>query len=196
MRELSVARERFTRISSAAFNVDNIDYIDIWGTNISVIEDNAFYSKKKSVWTFGYWTQWLDNDFILQLMDNHQLSGDSFAPKAFSNIHKPTKLYFGHDENVFDDDNSLTSITYLPEKTFLPFLQISDNNLVLLEGFPLDCNDCRNAWLKNNPNELKKVFTKIYIEINHYSLLRCPNNKKFDDEVNFNNCTTHLRTQP
>ena len=37
-----------------------------------------------------------------------------------------------------------TPITYLSEKTFLPFFKISDNNQLLLKGlhdFYLDCND-------------------------------------------------------
>ena len=189
LRGVYVAGEHFSRISSGAFNVDTIKGIFIWATNISVIEDNAFYSQKKSFWTFDFWTNWSQNDFSLYLKYNPLLSGDSFAQKAFSNINKPTKLYLGYFAS--NDDFSWKS-AYLPEKTFLPFLQISDKNQVLFQesdDFPLDCNDCRNAWLKNNPNELKKVLTKKDNKDESYSQLRCANNKKFDEEDNFNNCT-------
>ena len=117
-------------------------------------------------------------------MDNRLLSGDSFAEKAFSNIAKPTKLYLGHFAN--DDDYWKTPIKYLPEKTFLPFLQISDKNRLVLNGvdnYHLDCNDCRNAWLKNNPKELTKVSDAFFP-------LECGNKKKLDDKDNFQNCTT------
>ena len=87
---LYITNEQFSRISSNAFNVDNITVIEISSTNISVIEDNAFFSQKT-----------LDNNLILKLRKNPLLRGDSFTDKAFSNIHKPTEL-----------DRILTAMTF------------------------------------------------------------------------------------
>ena len=145
--------------------------ITFYWTNISMIEDNAFFTQKT-----------LNDDFVLNMLDNRLLSGDSFAEKAFSNIHKPTTLYLG--QFVGDTNYWNTPITYLPEKTFLPLLKISDKNQIQLQGenYHLDCNDCRNAWLKNNPKELKKVN-------DGFLALTCANKKKLDDEGNFKNCT-------
>ena len=172
---MDIKYDGFSRISSGAFNVDNFDRIEICGTNISVIEDNAFYSDNT-----------LDNDLILDLKDNRLLSGHSFAPKAFSNIRKPTKFYLADQYwNILLQ----TPITYLPEKTFLPFLQMSDNNRIELSEFHLDCNDCRNAWLKNNPNQLNKVMiVKNKLTDNDLPQSTC-NNEKLKDKDNFNNCT-------
>ena len=156
---LVVQNEKFSRISSGSFNVDNFEVIEFYWTNISVIEDNAFFSHTT-----------VDNDFMLNLMDNRLLSGDSFAEKAFSNIGKPTKLYLG--DYLGPNDYWKSSITYLPEKTFLPFLEISDKNRIVLNGvnYHLDCTDCRNAWLKNNTKELKKLS-------DGYSPVTCANKK-------------------
>ena len=168
---MAVESEKFSRIASGAFNVDNFFDIFISLTNISIIEDNAFYSEEAS-----------DNVLTLDLLGNRLLSGDSFADKAFSNIGKPTKLYLGN--LVGNNTYWKTPITYLPEKTFLPFLKISNENRIVLNkmDYHLDCNDCRNAWLKNNPNELKKVNDGS-------SPLICANKKKIDDGDNFQNCT-------
>ena len=138
-----------------------------------MIVDNAFFSQKTS-----------DNEFVLNQMDNPLLCSDSFADNAFSNINKLTKLYLRH--YVHYNDFWKSCIKYLPEKRFLPFLQISDINRLVLNGiddYHLDCNDCRNAWLKNNPKELKKVNEG-------YFALQCDkSNKKLDDNDNFKNCT-------
>ena len=89
------------------------------------------------------------------------------------------------------DNIETTRITYLPEKTFLPFLQMSDNNRIEDYGLHLECNDFRNTWLKNKPNELKNIRTADREK--HWTLhsleLRCANNKNFNKENNFSNCT-------
>ena len=173
LKRFEVRQQQFSRISSGAFNVDNIENIEFFWTNISVIEDNAFFTQKTS-----------DNGLVLNLMDNPLLCSETFADKAFSYIHKPNKLYLGH--YVPDNDYWKTCIKYLPEKTFLPFLQISDKNRLVLnwiDDYHLDCNDCRNAWLKNNPNELKKV------NEGYFALQYDKSNKKLDDNDNFKNCT-------
>ena len=163
--------EGFSRISSGAFNVDTFEIIDISWTNLSVIEDNAFVS-----------TNNFDNNFILKLINNPLLSSYSFTEKSFSNILKPTKLYLGH--HYYHRD---TLITYLPEKTFLPFLWVSPNNLIGLFGVNLDCNDCRNAWLKNHTMELKRIMRAV--RLTTLKPLTCANKRNFDDERNFNDCT-------
>jgi len=86
----------------------------------------------------------LNHEPLYITLSRSRLNDDSFEIDSLSNINKVSKR-----KEVWLD-LSENKITYLKEDVFLPFLMESRNNINLYNN-PLNCEDCRSAWLcKNN----------------------------------------------
>jgi len=72
------------------------------------------------------------------------------------------------------------NITFLNETVFLPFLQ-NENNTITITHNPLDCDDCRTAWICN------KLSAKIRNKLDQF--VQCKDGHSlFDCEKNFEKC--------
>ena len=89
-----------------------------------------------------------------------------FEAGTFSNINRPTELYFDLDR-----------ITYLEEHVFLKFLEENDKNMIFISEHIFDCNDCRNYWLAQKSG--------IADQVTH---MKCSNGKYLKDSSNFELC--------
>jgi hypothetical protein len=80
-----------------------------------------------------------------------------FEIGSFENLRKPTHLRLNY-----------TSITYLDENIFLPFLHSNDKNLITFESDDkLNCDDWRNYWLRKD----------FYLLGNRTNISECTNGK-------------------
>ena len=150
----------FERIGEKAFEeLRTIRFIDIVNTSISYIPDNIFVFKS--------------SDIRLHIgLFYNQINGTGFSAGAFANIGRPAKIHF----MGFIDDNDSDRIKFLDKNVFQPFLDANKDNKIVLKYEVLDCNDCRNQWLKN-----AEYANRVY-------LLRCSNERPFDSEENFISC--------
>ena len=65
----------------------------------------------------------------------------------------------------------------MEENAFKLFLNSNPENFVLTDSNRFDCNDCKNFWLRKQPNLLKRVIN-----------IKCSNGKNFNDPDNFAEC--------
>ena len=108
----------------------------------------------------------------IALTDN-PLNSSSFELEAFTH----PSLNLRNVSVVLSDNN----ITLLNETVFLPFLQNENNTISHIIGNPLDCDDCRTAWICN------KLSAKTRNNLNDY--VQCKDGHPLADcEKNFKKC--------
>ena len=153
--------QNFQSIGEKAFHeLNRITFIDIINTSISQIPDNIFVFK--------------NSDIKLNIgLFYNQMDGTSFSAGAFTNIGRPADFHY---MGVVDDLDS-DRIKFLDQKVFEPFFKANKQNMVVLKYEVLDCNDCRNKWLRDKPEYGNRV-----------EILRCSNRRTFDSQDNFASC--------
>ena len=109
-----------------------------------------------------------NNSLTIYLFDN-RLNGSSFTVNTFLTNQRPTRLSL--------DIGNKAHITYLDEKVFLPFLMANSQNTINLRHHNIDCEDCRNYWLIENPGLLSNI-----------NNLLCSDNHEFTNNSNFKTC--------
>ncbi len=99
------------------------------------------------------------------------LNGSSFELGAFTHPSLNKRKIFLE----FNNNN----ITFLNETVFLPFLQNENNTFLEITHNPLDCDDCRTAWICN------KLSAK--------TRNRLDNNVQCKDESHLRDCDAHFK---
>ena len=72
-----------------------------------------------------------------------------------------------------------SSIQYLDQKVFEPFLLTKAANKIQKWTGSLNCDDCRNYWMKKNPSLFKKFVNP-----------QCSNEYAVDNPENFKKCSS------
>jgi hypothetical protein len=141
----------------AFYDLNSLEKLYFYVNQIDFIPSNAFNLRKPS-------------QTHLEISIAHQqLNGSSFELNAFSNIQRPTRIWFHENPKL----------NFIDENVFSSFLNSNSENRINFSYDKLDCNDCRSYWLRNKINYLNKI-----------EVLECSNQKKFLDTSNFANCDT------
>ena len=160
LREIDIAGASIRKLGNNVFSqLKNLENFFIMDTSIDFIPENAFeFNEEHKCQT------------SINLYNNRLLNISGFSQNSLSKLKRPTSI-------VLDSSNA-NNFPYLAEKIFQPFfLSNAKNQIEILRG-ALDCSDCRNYWLKKNPNLLK--------QIKHS---KCSNGKSLNDTTNFKNCS-------
>ena len=149
-----------TRLGNNVFSgFKNLELIEIHMTSIDYISENAFEFYQDS-----------NQRLTLYLWRNSFFRNNEFAENSLTKFRRPTTIRIQPDSiNGFH--------MIIQEKAFLPFLKSDDRNKIELQ-LSLDCDDCRNYWIKRNPNLIEQIIN-----------LSCENSK-WNDPVNFSKCKT------
>ena len=143
LNEISLTSKQNLTIKSGAFeNVKKAIEIEIYGTSIKKIENQAFKTNYK-----------FDNKLFIYFT-NSKMNGDSFEKGAFDGAQGPLFITF-HS----------TNINFLPESSFKSVLSSKQNTVDLFNptvggNSKIDCNDCRNHWLikDNTDNQVHNAY--------------------------------------
>ena len=122
-------KNNITIKSKAFYNADNLFRFEIYYSNITKIESEAFALAKNS-------SQKLEISF-----GGCQFNDDAFDPKSFSGIQRSVEVVF-----LFGDVN------FIPESAFKPLLEDKRNRMSVYDG-RFNCLDCRNHWLIKQKKE-------------------------------------------
>ena len=142
------------KIGSGAFSrLKNLESLQFLYTCFESVPENAFSFDKKS-----------EKPFELTFDDYFDFNPNIFNEKSLLNIKRPTKLWL----------RMKPEIQYLNERVFLTFLSDNVNNFIVI----IDCSDCRNYWLRREPNRSSRVMG-----------YKCSNDKSITDQDNFKNCS-------
>ena len=154
--------ESFAKLGTKAFaQLNNLTKIEFFYLrSFEHIPDFAFEFEQPS-----------DQTLNITFGDSVAISSSIFSAKTFVNIRRPTRLTF------FNYYNGPQRITYLDEKVFLPFLLENSKNVVELITEELNCNDCRNYWMKQHS-----------VISNRITFQGCTNKRPLNYPGNFNNC--------
>ena len=156
---------RVNAIKGSPFaKLTSLEEINLGGSSLNHIPSNAFKIGHKEA----------NNGKGLKILFfGNPLNGSSFELGAFTHpsLNK-TNIYVSFISN---------NITFLNETVFLPFLQNENNQFDKLWSNPLDCDDCRTAWVcKKLSAEARSKLTQ-YVECKDRHPLR-------DCEKNFKKC--------
>ena len=158
------ANDKIELESFVFYNFHNLEKIRITCNEMKKLKKDTFTMKPSS--------KYLTIDFSDPMFQEPKIDSSSFDVDSLTGINRPTKL-------VLATSAQRNVLTYLDEKVFKPFLLDNSKNLIELYGRGIDCQDCRNFWIKNNPSLLKKILN-----------FSCANGKGIYDCKNFNNCTS------
>jgi hypothetical protein len=130
---------RVNAIKGSPFaKLENLNIIYLINGSLNHIPSNAFKME--------HYTGLLDMLFID--LSGNPLNGSSFQLGAFTH----PSLNKRHISLRFEGNN----ITFLDETVFLPFLQNENNRIDRIVNNPLDCDDCRTAWIcKKLPEKMR-----------------------------------------
>ena len=146
-------------IGSNAFSAfNNLNDINFLKSNIKSIEKNAFTFEKYS-----------DQKLMIEFQDC-VIDGTVFGNNFFDGLKRPTNL-------ILNNTVQPNMVKHLNEKAFLTFLSENGHNTITLVNNLLDCNDCRNAWLREQQELQSRV-----------NPIKCLDGKDFNDFKNFKNC--------
>ena len=126
---------------------------------IHSIDSNAFNFDKHS-----------DKKLVIEFNDCH-INGSAFAEYSFNGTKTETVL-------VFNNTIGTSQLKYLDEKVFENFMNdVDELNQIYLVNNELDCEDCKNVWLRKH----MKLQSKI-------KPLKCSNGLDFNAFDTFNKC--------
>ena len=155
LKYLEIRGPSFTKIDDNAFySLNNLTELRIWDTKNQLISKNVFAFERKS-----------DEVLTIRLTNCTFMKNFNFEQDAFLNLKRPANLIINGNGNP-----------YLEEKVFLPFLLADERNVLTTDQL-LDCNDCRNVWLK----KYKAIHNRV-------KSLTCSNSKLLTDSSNFVKC--------
>ncbi len=135
------------------YDLNNLTYLSFKFSLIDSIPKNAFNLRNDSIFTLS---------LMLQFSN---LNGSSFENGSLNNLKRPTDLELGGN----------TRLTYLDQTIYQPFFESNaKKSLFFGESKEIDCNDCRNYWLKKDPKYSNRTDLTI-----------CLNGRKYKDSRNF-----------
>ena len=155
-----ISGKSIKKIGSRPFSpLRRLTHLIISYTSIDYIPEYAFEFEEESNQTLS-----------LTFDDNIFLNNSSFHQDSFKHFKIPVFITLGEPANHFE---------YLDEKVFKNFLNSNPQNGVEMRYQRIDCNNCKNLWLKNqDPDILQRLLR-----------LKCSNKKALNDPDNFKNCT-------
>ena len=155
---LHIIGDKVKKIGDNAFaSLNSLQYLGIFDTSIDSIPEYAFNFEKDSV-----------TSLTIALARNTKLTSAGFHKNSLIHIKRATFLGVGNGANNFE---------YLDETTFMGFLNQTSANIINMLYTNMDCNNCKNYWLRKHP----KLLSQLYY-------LKCSNGKQFDDPANFSSC--------
>ena len=147
------------KLGNNAFSLlKGLTSLTLESTSIDFIPENAFEFNEVS-----------NESLTIERTHNKHLNITGFSMHSLTKLKRPTYISIDIPNN--------SSFQYLDQKIFEPFLLSNDNNAIQIWTGSIDCNDCRNYWMKKNPTLLKRL-----IKIN------CSNHNPLNDTVNFKGC--------
>ena len=150
----------FKKLGNNTFSqLKSLAQLFITQTSIDFIPENAFEFNEKS-----------ENQMTINLGGNKYLNNSGLSENSLTKLKRPTTL------DVYS--STYSNFTFLEQKIFQPFFKSNDKNQIKLNDYSLDCSDCRNYWLKQNPTLLKQLTNS-----------NCSNGKLLTDADSFENCS-------
>ena len=155
---IRIGGKSIIKIGSRAFySLRGLKYLHIYNTSIDYIPEHAFEFEEES-----------NQTLTVRFITNNLLNGSSFHQDSLTHFKRPVLIDLGWNGNHFE---------FLEEKIFINFLNSNPQNKIDMTWQKFDCNDCRNFWLRKQPNLLKRI-----------GHLSCSNKKNFNDKDNFSKC--------
>jgi hypothetical protein len=155
-------------------NMSSITLIDLSKGGLNYISNNAF--------KLGHARDNVLYFLPIDLSFNN-LNGSSFEKGVFT--HQTLK---NRSIQLYLNDNN---INYLDKQVFFPFLLTGNNRILNLTNNPLDCDDCRSAWICQSISvpdgeSMKRLQITQLIDVN----AKCSDNKRSfgDCETGFFEC--------
>ena len=142
-----------------------LNFLKINNTSIDYIPENAFEFEEESSLQIN-----------LAFINNSLLNSSGFHQDSLVHFKRPVYLDLGWIGNHFE---------YLEEKVFKNFLNSNPHNVIDMIFVKFDCNNCKNFWLKQQPNLLE-----------NFKNLSCSNLKNFNDSENFAECGPYQSLKP
>ena len=179
---IHLLNNNITEIPSKAFENHQDKLKEFSITGLKKIGNNAF-SQLRNLGSLGIEYSLIDsipeNEFefyeeskemlTLSLYGNPLLNSSGFSEHSLTKFKRPCTIQLGNISN--------SKFTYFDERVFLPFLRSNSKNTIQLIDGSVDCSDCRNFWLKKNPNLLNQLID-----------LKCSNGKLLNDPGTFQDC--------
>ena len=163
---LNFGGESIKIIGSRAFSaLSGLKSLTFQDTSIDYISEYAFEFEEESY-----------QRMTLDLGKNNLLNSSCFHQESLTHFKRPVDLLFGWPSYQFK---------YLDEKVFKNFLISNPQNRINMIGANFDCNDCKNFWLRKQPNLMERLLH-----------LKCSNNKNFNDPDNFAECVSYQSLTP
>ena len=133
-----------------------LDYFKLDNTSINTIPEFAFAFDQES-----------NENLELRITNNVLLNDNALHESALVYFKRPVTLDLEYQMNLFENiDNVLVN-----------FLRNNEENKIIIDE-PIDCNNCKFAWLKLNQDLFKQILT-----------LKCENGKDINFQVHFQKCT-------
>ena len=149
----------FKKIGSRPFySLRNLGQLDIFNTGIDYIPEYAFEFEEES------------NQIMGLRLGITQMNSSSFHQDSLTHFRRPIFMHVFFQGNHFE---------YLDENVFKFFLKSNPKNMIFMNDVKIDCDNCKNYWLRKRENSLM---------IDRIESLSCSNNKKFNNLDNFNEC--------
>ena len=159
LKRLTLMGNSYEIIGSRPFyKLRSLQSLSIVNTLIDYIPEYAFEFEEESNQALNLW---LVHNKLLNSSNFHQDSLTHFKRPAYI---KPNLCY--------------KQFEYLEETVFKNFLNSNSDNRIYMTWVNFDCNNCKNLWLRNQPNLMKRIVD-----------LDCSNKKQINDPDNFKNCT-------
>ena len=105
------------------------------------------------------------------MLKNKYLNRSGISEHSLEKLKRPTIVDL--------DPPSSNYFSYLDQKIFQTFLMANAKNQIEMSEWSLNCNDCRNYWLKRESGFLKQLIKS-----------KCSSGKDLNDTANFINCGT------
>ena len=184
LEKLNLGHNNITEIPSNAFkgHEGQLKRLSLMGNSYEKIGSRPFY-KLRSLWSLSISNTLIDyipeyafefeeesnKGLALWFALNKLLNSSSFHQDSLIHFKRPTFIKTTYWGNHFE---------YLEESVFKKFLNTNPVNRIYLTSVNFDCNNCKNIWLTNQPNLMKRIVD-----------LKCSNKKQINDPDNFKNCT-------
>ena len=153
---LYIFGQSIKKLGNNAFSVlKNLSVLSLVSTSIDFIPENAFEFNEES-----------NQSLTLYLLNNKFLNSSGLSTNSLTKLKRPTKL-----------EIDILKTNYLNQKIFEPYLLTNTQNVIKIWSGFIDCQDCRNYWIKRNASFLKRLIET-----------KCSNQKLLNDTDNFKNC--------
>ena len=158
---LYIKGKSIQKLGNNAFSgLKGLFFLSLESTSIELIPENAFEFNEES-----------NKTLLVDLTKCKFLNSTGFSVNSLIKFKRPAEIILDMPKD--------SAIQYLNQKIFEPFLLSKVDNKIHIGTGSFNCDDCRNYWLKRNPNLLKQLVDT-----------RCTNGRTISDSVNFKNCSS------